>query len=100
MFTKNLITSRIISLSILTSVMLVSFSSALSQVQTKPLEKEIKPLPLEVLKEFTDAYGRIKSDYVEVIDDETILRNAIKGMLSGLDPHSAYLDQQGFVQIR
>jgi len=100
MFTKNLITSRIISLSILTSVMLVSFSSALSQVQTKPLEKEIKPLPLEVLKEFTDAYGRIKSDYVEVIDDETILRNAIKGMLSGLDPHSAYLDQQGFEQIR
>lgn len=59
-----------------------------------------EPLPLDILKEFTDAFGSIKSDYVEVIDDKTILKNAIKGMMSGLDPHSSYLDEQGFKHLK
>jgi carboxyl-terminal processing protease len=100
MLTKNLKNPRIVLLTVLTHMILLISSSALSQAQTKSSLKASEPLPLEVLKEFTDAYGRIKSDYVETIDDKTILRNAIKGMLSGLDPHSAYLDQQGFEQLR
>lgn len=100
MFNKNFQTSRIISLASLAGMMLLISSSAWSQAHTNASGKTSEPLPLEVLKEFTDAYGRIKSDYVETIDDKTILRNAIKGMLSGLDPHSAYLDQQGFEQLK
>ena len=48
-------------------------------------------LPLEDLRTFTEVFARIKNDYVERIDDKTLLENAIRGMLSGLDPHSAYL---------
>ncbi|MDX2506873.1 MAG: S41 family peptidase [Gammaproteobacteria bacterium] len=58
------------------------------------------PLPLKILKEFTDAFASIKSDYVEKVDDRTILKNAIKGMLSGLDPHSSYLDEQSFKHLK
>ncbi|MCP5149351.1 MAG: S41 family peptidase [Ectothiorhodospiraceae bacterium] len=48
-------------------------------------------LPLKELRAFTEVFAKIKSDYVEAVDDKTLLDNAIKGMLSGLDPHSAYL---------
>ena len=37
-------------------------------------------------------YERIKASYVEPVDDETLVRGAIDGMLASLDPHSAYLD--------
>ena len=48
-------------------------------------------LPLEDLRTFTEVFAKIKNDYVEPIDDKTLLENAIRGMLSGLDPHSTYL---------
>ena len=44
--------------------------------------------------------GRIKQDYVEPVDDHKLLRDAIRGMLSGLDPHSAYLDEDEFKELR
>ena len=59
-----------------------------------------EPLPLEILKEFTDAFASIKTDYVEKVDDKTILKNAIKGMMSGLDPHSSYLDEKSFQHLK
>lgn len=37
-------------------------------------------------------YQRIKANYVDEVDDETLVRGAIDGMLAALDPHSAYLD--------
>ena len=40
---------------------------------------------------FTEALDRIRMAYVEEVDDKTLLENAIRGMLSGLDPHSAYV---------
>lgn len=57
-------------------------------------------LPLEELRLFTDVYVRIKNDYVESIDDKTLLENAIRGMLSGLDPHSSYLDAEDFKELQ
>ena len=48
-------------------------------------------LPLDELRTFTEIFAKIKNDYVEEVDDKTLLENAIRGMLSGLDPHSAYL---------
>jgi carboxyl-terminal processing protease len=76
------------------------FSLPLSTVNAKPAGDAVEPLPLEVLKEFTDAFASIKSDYVEVVDDKTILKNAIKGMMSGLDPHSRYLDEKSFKHLK
>ena len=48
-------------------------------------------LPLEELRNFTEIFERIRSSYVEEVDDTTLLEYAIDGMLSSLDPHSAYL---------
>ena len=57
-------------------------------------------IPLEELRNFTEVLDRIKQDYVEPVDDKTLLENAIRGMLSGLDPHSAYLDTDAFKELQ
>jgi len=48
-------------------------------------------LPLDDLRQFTEVFERIKRGYVEEISDQELLEKAIEGMLSGLDPHSAYM---------
>ena len=57
-------------------------------------------LPMEHLRTFTDVFTRIKRNYVEEVSDEELLEHAIRGMLSGLDPHSAYLDGEQFKELR
>src|SRR3989337_2894849 len=57
-------------------------------------------LPLEELRSFTDVFSKIKSDYVESVDDKTLLENAIRGMLTNLDPHSAYLDADAYKDLQ
>lgn len=58
------------------------------------------PLPLDELRTFTDVFGKIKSDYVEPVEDSALLENAIRGMLTGLDPHSSYLDPEAYKELR
>jgi len=58
------------------------------------------PLPIEELRAFTEVFGRVKSDYVEAVDDKKLITEAINGMLTGLDPHSAYLDQEAFKELQ
>ncbi len=57
-------------------------------------------LPLEELRLFTDVFDRIKRDYVEEVDDKTLIESAIRGMLTGLDPHSSYLDEQAYRDLQ
>jgi len=57
-------------------------------------------LPVEELRTFSDVFGRIKNDYVVDVDDKELIENAIRGMLSGLDPHSAYLDAEQFTELQ
>jgi carboxyl-terminal processing protease len=57
-------------------------------------------LPLDQLRNFSDIFSRIKSDYVEDVEDKTLLENAIKGMLTGLDPHSTYLNPDEYKELR
>jgi len=57
-------------------------------------------LPLEELRRLTEVYGRIKRDYVEDVDDKELLENAIRGMLTGLDPHSDYLGEEEFKELQ
>ena len=64
-------------------------------------EKETKPqLPLEELRTFAEVYGKIKSDYVETVEDKKLINEAINGMLTGLDPHSSFLDVDGFKDLQ
>lgn len=58
------------------------------------------PLPLEEIKSFADVYNAVKQGYVEPVDDRTLIRHAISGMLSNLDPHSAYLDEDAFKDLQ
>ncbi len=58
------------------------------------------PLPVEELRAFTEVFGRIKSDYVEPVSDKKLITEAINGMLTGLDPHSAYLDAEAFKELQ
>ncbi len=60
----------------------------------------LTPLPVEELRAFSEVFGRIKSDYVEPVSDKKLITEAINGMLSGLDPHSAYLDAEGFKELQ
>ena len=66
----------------------------------RKVAKADQPLPIEELRTFTEVFSRIKADYVEPVDDKKLLRDAIQGMLSGLDPHSSFLDPEGFKDIR
>ena len=58
------------------------------------------PLPLNEVRMFTQALDHIRRAYVEEIDDETLLEYAIQGMLSGLDPHSAYMAGNEFESLQ
>ncbi|WP_246841098.1 S41 family peptidase [Hahella sp. CCB-MM4] len=57
-------------------------------------------LPLDDLRKFAEVFDRIKKAYVEDVDDTTLLNNAIRGMLSGLDPHSSYLEPSAFDDLQ
>ena len=78
---------------------LMALISLMLQVANAQDENE-SSLPLEDLQIFSEVFGKIKSEYVDQVDDKTLLRNAIKGMLAGLDPHSTFLDPEDFEDIR
>ncbi len=65
-------------------------------------EAKVAPsrLPLEELRTFAEIFERIRSSYVEGVDDKTLLENAIHGMLGGLDPHSSYLGPDDFNDLK
>ena len=85
-----------LSLSIFSSLLLGCsvFAPSVFAQETK------KPLPLQEIRQFTDVYGAIKAFYVDPTKDEKLLENALAGMLNGLDPHSAYLDQEAFEDMK
>lgn len=58
------------------------------------------PLPVEELRAFADVFNAIKQGYVEPVEDKKLVTHAISGMLSGLDPHSAYLDAEAFKDLQ
>ncbi|OGI46273.1 MAG: peptidase S41 [Candidatus Muproteobacteria bacterium RBG_16_65_34] len=65
-----------------------------------PAKEGASPLPLDELRNFSEIFSRIKADYVEPVEDKKLLTDAIQGMLSGLDPHSSYLDADSFKDMR
>jgi len=81
--------------------LLLGFSLALGRgVFAERQSSSANALPLETVKALSDVFQRIKENYVEPVDDKTLLENAIRGMLSGLDPHSTYLDEKATEELR
>lgn len=85
---------------VLTLGIFVGVGLTLERAVQAEREDTLKPLPLEDLRVFTEVYGKIKTDYVEPVEDDRLLNDAIEGMLGGLDPHSAYLSPESFKDIR
>jgi carboxyl-terminal processing protease len=57
-------------------------------------------LPIDELRTFSEVFGKIKSDYVEPVEDKRLINEALNGMLSGLDPHSTFLDKDSFKDLQ
>lgn len=58
------------------------------------------PLPVEELRAFAEVFNAIKQGYVEPVDDKKLITSAISGMLTGLDPHSTYLDPEAYKDLQ
>jgi len=58
------------------------------------------PVPWAQGSAFADVYERIKREYVDEVDDRTLMERATRGMVAALDPHSAYLDSEEFNEVR
>ncbi|HSC82520.1 MAG TPA: PDZ domain-containing protein, partial [Pseudomonas sp.] len=82
------------------SALLAAEQAAKPAATPTPVETGKAPLPLDELRTFAEVMDRIKAAYVEPVDDKTLLENAIKGMLSNLDPHSAYLEPEAFAELQ
>jgi len=54
----------------------------------------------EELEKFLSVYERVKAQYVEKVDDHTLVKGAIDGMLNALDPHSSYAEGSDFDALR
>ena len=87
-----------------TKIIVASLFLALLHIQfanaNTDQENDKGTLPLDELRTFTEVFAKVKSDYVEKVDDRQLLENAIRGMLEGLDPHSAYLDKESYKELQ
>lgn len=71
-----------------------------ASVATTPQMALAKPDAYEMLNLFGEVYDRVKEDYVEEVDDEKLIEDALNGMLSSLDPHSSYLSNKDFEEMQ
>ncbi|MDD1475315.1 hypothetical protein MEO41_29220, partial [Dolichospermum sp. ST_sed4] len=67
--------------------------------QTSGSNLDSVSIPVDEINNFAKVYAITKSYYVESVSDPKLIKGAINGMLTNLDPHSAYLDQSDFKQL-
>jgi len=60
----------------------------------------VSELPVDDLRVFAEVFGKVKSDYVEPVEDKKLINEALTGMLQGLDPHSAYMDKDAYKDLQ
>lgn len=64
-------------------------------------EKNLAPqLPIDELRVFAEVFGKVKSDYVEAVEDKKLINEALSGMLQGLDPHSTFMDADAYKDLQ
>ncbi|MGR9088753.1 MAG: S41 family peptidase [Gammaproteobacteria bacterium] len=90
----------ILSLGIMLGVFIGTCSSVFAELDKMGAANDTEVIPFEELRTFTEIFGRIKRDYVEPVSDKKLLEDAVKGMLSGLDPHSAYLVPEEYQELK
>jgi carboxyl-terminal processing protease len=90
----------ILSLGIMLGVFMGVCGSVFAERDNGEAVTDTDALPYEDLRTFTEIFGRIKRDYVEPVSDKKLLEDAVRGMLSGLDPHSAYLVAEEYQELK
>jgi carboxyl-terminal processing protease len=90
----------ILSLGIMLGVFISTCGSVFADRDNSDPVADADALPFEDLRTFTEIFGRIKRDYVEPVSDKKLLEDAVRGMLSGLDPHSAYLVAEEYQELK
>lgn len=90
----------ILSLGIVLGVITGTCGSVFADKENGDSIADTETIPFEDLRTFTEIFGRIKRDYVEPVSDKKLLEDAVRGMLSGLDPHSAYLVPEEFQELK
>lgn len=76
-------------------------AGALATMQVQAVARStLAPLPLEELQQLAAVFGIVKAEYVEPVDEKKLISDAISGMVTGLDPHSQYLDRKTFKEFR
>ena len=80
------------------TVLGVSLSLHFSAVAER--QPAIANLPIEEVRMLSEVFGRVKAGYVEEVDDKRLIKEAINGMLTGLDPHSAFLDNDAYKDLQ
>jgi len=63
-------------------------------------EPQQNSIPLEEIRQLANVFGAVKAHYVEPVDDKRLIKEAISGMLTGLDPHSSFLDAEAFKELQ
>lgn len=76
----------------------LSLGLGISAFAGKELNKNT--LPVAEIRKFSNALSRVKDTYVDEVEDKKLISTAISGMMSGLDPHSAFLDEDAFRDIK
>ncbi|WP_075180307.1 S41 family peptidase [Neptunomonas phycophila] len=99
---RSLINRSLLNTTVLSSALALGLiaSPVIHAQEAASQAEEAKTLPLEELRRFSEVFDRIKQAYVEPVDDAKVLEDAIRGMISGLDPHSGYLEPDAFEELQ
>ncbi len=89
------IRSALVALGVLLALPAFAQDASKESSDGKPL-----PLPMEEVRIFAQVLNQVREAYVEPIDDKTLLENAVKGMLAGIDPHSSYLAKSDYADLQ
>ncbi|MCJ7556374.1 MAG: S41 family peptidase [Gammaproteobacteria bacterium] len=77
----------------------LSLGSAV-RADRQPLAEVSQPLPTEDVRLLAEVLERVRTDYVDEIDEHTLIEGAVRSMVAGLDPYSAFLDTEEYQEVR
>jgi carboxyl-terminal processing protease len=87
-------------LSLILSTLLFISTASVSVAALLPEKKSTPVDTLKMLDLFGDVFEKVKKDYVEEVSDKDLIEAALNGMLTSLDPHSSYLNEKAFDEMK
>jgi carboxyl-terminal processing protease len=100
MFKVNLLKTILVTISLIALSPMSSFSATEAEADSQARTEQTNGIPLDDVQRFSTAISEIKKYYVKPVKDGELFDNAIRGMLSGLDPHSSYLNEADYNELQ